>query len=93
MAMHAALAALPQLRSLDRIHCVGPRMRALWDLLPGPQRGEWVETAPELAARTHAMVDAGDVILVKGSKGSRVSLIVDALRQAGRRTRPQRREV
>jgi UDP-N-acetylmuramoyl-tripeptide--D-alanyl-D-alanine ligase len=28
-------------------------------------------------------VDAGDILLVKGSKGSKVSLVVDALRKLG----------
>ena len=37
-------------------------------------------TAPELAARAAQLVDAGDVLLVKGSKGIRVSLVVAALR-------------
>jgi UDP-N-acetylmuramoyl-tripeptide--D-alanyl-D-alanine ligase len=31
------------------------------------------------------LVDAGDVVLVKGSKGSKVSLIVDAIRKLGHR--------
>jgi UDP-N-acetylmuramoyl-tripeptide--D-alanyl-D-alanine ligase len=56
-------------------------MRALWDILPRDRRGDWAETAAELAARAHQLVDAGDVILVKGSKGSKVSLVVDALRK------------
>ena len=37
----------------------------------------------ELAGKAHSLIDAGDVILVKGSKGSKVSLIVDALRKLG----------
>jgi len=31
------------------------------------------------------MIDAGDVVLVKGSKGSKVSLVVDAIRKLGHR--------
>ena len=58
-------------------------MRALWDALPQNRRGEWHDTAPALAARAHHLVDAGDVVLVKGSKGSKVSLVVDALRKLG----------
>jgi UDP-N-acetylmuramoyl-tripeptide--D-alanyl-D-alanine ligase len=49
--------------------------------LPEAQRGRWTETAAELAAEVHRLVDAGDVILVKGSKGSRVSEVVTALRR------------
>ena len=80
-ALHKALALHPALPQLHVIHCVGPRMRALWDILPQRQRGEWHATAAELSARAHHLADAGDVILVKGSKGSRVSLVVDGLRK------------
>ncbi len=80
-AMHAALADLPELAKLDMIHCVGPLMRALWEQLPVEKQGSFTETAQDMAARVHHLVDAGDVLLVKGSKGSRVSLVVDALRK------------
>jgi UDP-N-acetylmuramoyl-tripeptide--D-alanyl-D-alanine ligase len=79
--LHAAIAEHPAIAHLTLVHCVGPRMKVLWDLLPVRQRGEWTETAGELAARGHLLADAGDVILVKGSKGSKVSLVVDALRK------------
>lgn len=82
-ALHAAIADHPGLRAVTTIHCVGPRMKALWQALPRGQRGEWVETAPELALRARHLVDAGDVVLVKGSKGSKVSLVVDGLRKLG----------
>ena len=39
--------------------------------------------ATDLAARPRALLDAGDILLVKGSKGVKVSLIVDALRKLG----------
>ncbi len=86
-ALHAALAHLPQMRDIDDVHCVGPRMAALWEALPEMQRGERVGRAEDLAGRAHRLIDAGDVVLVKGSKGSRVSLVVDALRKAGRALR------
>ncbi|SMX33776.1 UDP-N-acetylmuramoyl-tripeptide--D-alanyl-D-alanine ligase [Actibacterium lipolyticum] len=82
-ALHRAIADDPSLRGVSLVHCVGPRMRVLYDVLPRHQRGEWHETAAELAARARSLVDAGDVVLVKGSKGSRVSLVVDALRKLG----------
>ena len=89
MALHAALAELPQMRDINLVHCVGPRMKALWQALPEVQRGELAKSAEDLAERAHRLIDAGDVVLVKGSKGSRVSLVVDALRKRGR---AQRRE-
>jgi len=84
MAMHAALADLPQMRDIDEVHCAGPRMKALWRALPERKRGQCAKSAEDLAARAHRLIDAGDVVLVKGSKGSRISLVVDALRKAGR---------
>lgn len=82
--LHAELAAHPAIESFSRVDCVGPRMKALYHALPVHQRGRWVETADELAAIAHRLVDAGDVVLVKGSKGSKVSLVVDALRKLAR---------
>ena len=79
--MHRDIAKLPFMDQLQIIHCVGPRMKTLYDALPEAQRGRWTETAGELAAEAHRLVDAGDVILVKGSKGSRVSEVVTALRR------------
>ena len=79
--LHAAIAGHPGLENIVQIHCVGPRMRALHDVLPRRQKGEWVETAEELAKRAKGLIDAGDIVLVKGSKGSRVNLVVDALKK------------
>lgn len=87
-ALHEAIARHPGLAKVAPIHCVGPRMKALWLALPRQQRGEWFETAPELAARVRGLIDAGDIILVKGSKGSKVSLVVDALRKMGQAAAP-----
>jgi UDP-N-acetylmuramoyl-tripeptide--D-alanyl-D-alanine ligase len=88
-ALHAAIARHPGLAAVTVIHCVGPRMRALWEVLPRGQRGQWVERAEELAPRARSIVDGGDIVLVKGSKGSRVSLVVDALRKLGQAVAPK----
>ena len=81
--MHADIARLSALDSIDVVHCVGPRMQALHDALPRERRGEWRRDAPDMASDIHRFVDAGDVILVKGSLGSKVSLVVDAIRKLG----------
>jgi UDP-N-acetylmuramoyl-tripeptide--D-alanyl-D-alanine ligase len=85
--MHAELAANPHLQKLDVIHCAGPLMRNLWQALPEEQQGQWAQTAAELVPKVSRLVDAGDVVLVKGSKGSKVSHVVDAIRKLGHRRR------
>ncbi|WP_151717249.1 UDP-N-acetylmuramoyl-tripeptide--D-alanyl-D-alanine ligase [Gemmobacter serpentinus] len=84
LALHAAIADHPAMAKLTLVHCVGPRMKALHKVLPASIRGEWVEAATDLLPRLPALVDAGDVVLVKGSKGIKVSLLVDALRKMAR---------
>ncbi|MDF1802729.1 UDP-N-acetylmuramoyl-tripeptide--D-alanyl-D-alanine ligase [Thalassovita sp.] len=87
MALHQALADLSFVQAIDVIHCVGPRMNRLWKALPVAKRGDWTEEAKPMAARAHRLIDAGDVVLVKGSKGSKVSLVVDAIKKLGQGTR------
>ncbi|SLN26240.1 UDP-N-acetylmuramoyl-tripeptide--D-alanyl-D-alanine ligase [Pseudoruegeria aquimaris] len=83
-AEHAALARHPAVDSFTLVHCVGPRMKHLHEALPPQKRGQWVPEADALVAVAHQLLDAGDVILVKGSKGSYVSRVVEAIRKQGR---------
>ncbi|WP_373356642.1 UDP-N-acetylmuramoyl-tripeptide--D-alanyl-D-alanine ligase [Pseudoroseicyclus sp. CXY001] len=85
IAMHVAMAEDPAMPALGLIHCVGPRMKHLHEALPLERRGRWAATAEELIPQVARLVDAGDVVLVKGSKGSHVSRIVDAIRNLGHR--------
>ena len=48
-----------------------------------PVEIEWVADAKDLLPRLRGLIDAGDVVLVKGSKGIKVSLLVDGLRKLG----------
>ena len=81
--LHRELSGLDHFDAIDIVHCVGPRMRALWEDLPAERQGAWTETAEMMAEKLRHLIDAGDVVLVKGSKGSRVSLVVDAVRKLG----------
>ncbi len=83
---HAELAQHPALATCDRIHTAGPLMQALHHALPHDKRGEWHGEAEALARRAGRLLDAGDVALVKGSKGSRAALIVDAILKLGQAT-------
>ena len=89
---HSSLARNAHLEVVSQVYCVGPRMKHLFEALEPAQRGHWFSTADEAAAIAHDLIDAGDVVLVKGSKGSRVSLVVDAIRKLGHPRPPQDEE-
>lgn len=80
-ALHVGFSNHPALEQIDLIHCCGPLMRYLWEALPDHKRGQWAEKAQDIAVIAHSLLDAGDVILVKGSLGSRVSEVVTAIRK------------
>jgi len=82
-ALHAGIADLPELGSVDLVHCCGPLMQALHEALPREKRGLWFPDSRGLAARARRMVDAGDVCMVKGSKGSAMGPVVAAIRSLG----------
>ncbi|NOX39211.1 MAG: UDP-N-acetylmuramoyl-tripeptide--D-alanyl-D-alanine ligase [Alphaproteobacteria bacterium] len=81
---HRSLAVLPSIEKLDLVHTAGVLMKQLHLALPPEKRGEWHDSAKKLAERAHHLLDAGDVVMVKGSKGSRASLVVDAIKKLGR---------
>ena len=83
VALHAGIAHLEATRSVDVVHCIGPLMRALYDLLPEQQRGDWFETSQEMCEGLRHRLDAGDVVLAKGSLSMKLGLIVDAIRKMG----------
>jgi len=80
IAHHAGLAAPIEQNRVDLVFAAGSQMQALWDALPASRRGAYAETAAELAPQVTAALQAGDTILIKGSNGSRMSLILDALK-------------
>lgn len=78
-ALHAALAEPLRAARVDAVYACGPHMRALFDRLPAAMRGAWTETSAELAPLLAGAVRGGDVVLIKGSLGSRMATVVDAL--------------
>ncbi|MBU1376524.1 MAG: UDP-N-acetylmuramoyl-tripeptide--D-alanyl-D-alanine ligase [Alphaproteobacteria bacterium] len=82
-AFHAGLAAPLEAASIDLVFCAGPLMKSLWDALPPTRRGGYAETAAGLAPRLAQAVEAGDVVMVKGSNGSKAGLIAQGLLALG----------
>jgi UDP-N-acetylmuramoyl-tripeptide--D-alanyl-D-alanine ligase len=75
---HAALAP-DVVRSADLLFVCGPLMRHLFDAMPAARRAAQAADAVALAPIVAAAVTEGDAILVKGSLGSRMKTIVQAL--------------
>jgi UDP-N-acetylmuramoyl-tripeptide--D-alanyl-D-alanine ligase len=79
-AHHAALAGPIEAAKVDLVFANGPQMKALWDALPSSRRGAWAETSSGIAGDVARTLAPGDVVLVKGSNGSRMNVIVEALK-------------
>ncbi|HZZ67022.1 MAG TPA: UDP-N-acetylmuramoyl-tripeptide--D-alanyl-D-alanine ligase [Phenylobacterium sp.] len=77
---HAALAQPLEAAKADLVFAAGPLMKSLWDALPSTRRGGYARTAAELAPLVARTVEPGDVVMVKGSNGSKAGLIAQALR-------------
>jgi UDP-N-acetylmuramoyl-tripeptide--D-alanyl-D-alanine ligase len=80
---HAGLAAPIKDAGIDLVFCAGPLMKSLWDALPATRRGGYAESAAELAPQIALAVRPGDLVMVKGSNGSRASVIAAALASVG----------
>jgi UDP-N-acetylmuramoyl-tripeptide--D-alanyl-D-alanine ligase len=82
-AYHAGLAEPINRNRIDLTFCAGPRMRHLHDALSGTQAGGYAKDADSLVSVLTPALRAGDVVLVKGSNGSKMGRVVDALKKLG----------
>ena len=80
--LHRGLADAVIANSIDLVFCCGPLMEALWQALPAGRRGGYAENAAALEAEVLPAIRAGDVVMVKGSLGSRMAPIVKALQRS-----------
>jgi UDP-N-acetylmuramoyl-tripeptide--D-alanyl-D-alanine ligase len=79
---HTALAA-DLIASADIVHACGQWTRFLFEAIPAAKRGAFALDSEALAPLVLRDLREGDVILVKGSFGSRMQKIVHALDHAG----------
>jgi UDP-N-acetylmuramoyl-tripeptide--D-alanyl-D-alanine ligase len=80
LALHAALAQDIEAASVDCVFACGEQMASLWEALPEFRRGGYGRTSQDVAPRLIAALHDGDVVLVKGSLGSRMAHIIESLR-------------
>jgi len=76
---HAGLASDLEAARIDAVFCAGPLMKSLWDALPATRQGGYAANAEALAPLVVQAARPGDVVMVKGSNGSKAHLIASAL--------------
>src|SRR5581483_4620704 len=79
IAMHRELAEPLAEAAVDLVYASGPHMRELFKALPADRQGLYAEKSVDLIAPLAAEIHDGDVVMVKGSNGSRMKPVVDAL--------------
>ncbi len=77
--LHRDLANVINANHVDLVITCGPLMKHLYDALPEAKRGRWAALSSELTDDLCSLVKAGDVVMIKGSNGSRMGVLVDAL--------------
>lgn len=84
---HKDLALPLQAADIDFVYTCGSMMRHLHENLPQDKAAAHKETSEELAEIIPEAITPGDVVMVKGSLGSRMKVVVEALRSY-----PEKRE-
>lgn len=77
--MHVGLIPTLVNNQMDLVFAAGKFMEKLYQALPEPMRGAYKPTSRELAPVVAGALRANDLVLVKGSRGSRMDIVVDAI--------------
>jgi UDP-N-acetylmuramoyl-tripeptide--D-alanyl-D-alanine ligase len=76
---HAELAERIAAANVDMVFLAGVHMKSLWEALPPTRRGGYAMVTEELTAKLAGAIQPGDVVMVKGSNGSKAGLLAQAL--------------
>jgi|GEM_PF-3341532 len=78
--MHAGLAKPFADAGIDILYCSGPDSEHFYNAVPENKRGAIATQSTDLADHVKDLVKPGDVVLVKGSHGSKMNIVVDAIK-------------
>ena len=79
--LHQELAEFIDGAGVDVVFACGELMGSLYGALPASRQGAYAKTAEELQPKLLDAVGPGDAIMVKGSLGSRMGPLVEALKR------------
>ena len=74
--LHADLAGAVIDADVDLVFAAGPLMKHLYDALPEAKRGAWAPTSVEIEEDLVKAIGRYDILMVKGSNGSRMGPVV-----------------
>lgn len=78
--MHADLFDSVDAAGVDLVFAAGPNMQHLFERVPTGRQGGWASNSKGIEAQLLAAVRSGDVVMIKGSNGSRMAPLVEALK-------------
>jgi UDP-N-acetylmuramoyl-tripeptide--D-alanyl-D-alanine ligase len=78
--LHGELSKPITENGIDAVYCAGPHMHSLWQQLPQALRAHYCEEAKDLEEVLLGDVRPGDVVMIKGSLGTRMGPLVEALK-------------
>jgi UDP-N-acetylmuramoyl-tripeptide--D-alanyl-D-alanine ligase len=78
--LHRGLAEAIEAARIDLVFAAGPLTRHLFEALPVSRRGAVADTAADLIEPLARTLRSGDAVMIKGSNGSRMGRIVEALK-------------
>jgi len=81
--LHEDLKEAVDAAEADLVFGCGPHMQRLFQALPADRKGEWANTSDGIEAALVATVRGGDVVMIKGSLGTGMAPLVDALMRSG----------
>jgi UDP-N-acetylmuramoyl-tripeptide--D-alanyl-D-alanine ligase len=79
--LHAGLVAALVAAKVDRLYVAGALMAHLWDAAPAAMRAATAPAAAGLIDLVRGDLVDGDIVMVKGSNGSKISTVARALEQ------------
>ena len=80
-AFHADLSMSLNQLPIDLVYCCGPLMKNLYERLPKDKQGGYAMDSASLSPIVADHITDGDVLLFKGSKGSKMGVIIEHLLQ------------